>query len=1686
MPTYAPVRHRKHMSASHLSFVFNVSAPSPQYQSDPKYLEHLNTFIKEDMVLTTELERNTVYVSINRHSCAVDGLQTAEKLGISHRIAIFDSGDEAAGNAHIKYATESHKVKGYTDRPDILHVLNEILMKNPGKRVLVDPGYGFLAENEDFVKELERLSVDHGDRLVFTGPTAEAMSKTSSKLSFRQLCAQQGLPTIPGMNESSSLLGVRKYFELNPKDELLRFEIQGESLMIFKDRLSENPNQVDKEIQNFQKSILKTTGERILLTVPLQHTNLRLDLDVLGLIYASEQPGLQGSDLRVKATEAGGGTGQRIIKSVAIETFKTALAGHGDISSAHEVLKKKIDEARIEGAGFGSSELIIEKNLAKGAFEKLQHVELQVVCDGKGGVLILDGARNCSFQAGDSKKFEEYLFTDPAGLETLEAIKPALRKMLAGYRGAGTLEFMYDPVNKQFYLMEMNTRKQVEHKVTEDVARMSIPALEDLVASGVTFADLGLQPNGTFKSGSVLDKMDQGRQKDPTVFCGQLRVNTETHSMKDGAYMPTSSLGRGLWEHVTLPKTLPQGVYVPGYCVETGQRYSTSGDTNIMRVLISVTQSEVQAESAQHPGLTPEGIARELYYQKVCEFLTSFSIAGPSINWIPLLNAAERIRRGENLATLEARTDASLYSLESIPKDHPVRKNWERLQTVDGYLHGLADIALKESSRLVKPVRKEAVPTTAFNAKVTIPQNLPQQPSLMGELQNRGVKGLTEFIRNENFELLTQENRGKVKVGWVFESSKGERFLVGNIIDKKNITTFTLKSLETGATRSFQWNSSMTTPWKISPPRPVILGATNFRDHSQSTLDNFLRLADADPSMDAMSFFQNMLNEVGGGAVPARDSLTGVDTGEKFEAIVQKLNTLVQCLFRGTGLGYENQSFDAMKEVYKEYIKAGCTMPRLFDACGILDLQQFADKKAQLGLDDGKTIQDFPNLRKSILALCEAMKELDAENPGRLPTMPILDVTYTGELASGDTIYNEEFYRNYVRTLIRTAEEGGLKPGSYVIGIKDMAGQGTVADIQALVRIIRLEYAAHYPKDREVLVQLHVHAPTDEADTIAALSGADIVHVAFRGKGPSTSQPSLSGVLEKLNENIASTGQVPYGDFSDPAVKELTDNLNAFWSAVDKEYACMHVDENVYSALLGPLGCRFFRVPGGQSMTLISAASTNKIPVGSKNDIRVLGWAYAFADMILAENDGLKDGFATPESLFKRLSLVTPTSQAANNLAIELAQRLEADWVKTPPTYEELGQAESIIVSGDISSLHPQAQKHGYNALLQCQPNEKESLRVEIAKIIRLNKLSKKIYETLKTNDADQIRALKLADKTIGDFMRGAMGIPSAVGLPSYHKAFMEAYTLTYPSEVKFSVDALKAKLKNIGISEDVLTTLHPLTLLVGNMLPADNFATVADFIQKYGHINLTLYQSLHGIKEGEETAVTIQGQQVILKRVHTSRIDDATKQQLVTVEVLLPGSKQPSTFVVPVTQIPYVPVSDVPKPFAVKDMSIPMKPLSLGENQGSLKNLTAAGGEKAFGFPIDCPVEGGEFQIGTRSVNKKESPLFLKPDDFHGLNRGVFVPLRKDLSALVQKAAKPDKQDFTPQEITTSAFLPTQAAFGLVSVEHFRALVTALDFGNLLDSRETEGFSEESPVLERSQCLNAIVKAIMEKNSKI
>ncbi len=148
------------------------------------------------------------------------------------------------------------------------------------------------------------------------------------------------------------------------------------------------------------------------------------------------------------------------------------------VAASEAELSRALSMARSEARmAFGDDAVYIEKYLGHP-----RHIEIQVLGDGQGGAVFL-GERDCSLQRRHQKVWEEApspALNEPERARIGKVVSDAIRDL--GYSGAGTVEFLYE--NGEFYFIEMNTRLQVEHPVSEAITGIDIVVEQLRVASG--------------------------------------------------------------------------------------------------------------------------------------------------------------------------------------------------------------------------------------------------------------------------------------------------------------------------------------------------------------------------------------------------------------------------------------------------------------------------------------------------------------------------------------------------------------------------------------------------------------------------------------------------------------------------------------------------------------------------------------------------------------------------------------------------------------------------------------------------------------------------------------------------------------------------------------------------------------------------------------------------------------------------------------------------------------------------------------------------------------------------------------------------------------------------------------------------------------------------------------------------
>jgi acetyl-CoA carboxylase biotin carboxylase subunit len=313
----------------------------------------------------------------NRGEIAVRIIRACRELGIE-TVAVFSEADRNA--MHVRYADEAYLIGPAPSRDSYLRIDKIIDVAKRSGADAVHPGYGFLAEHEEFAGACEEAGI------TFIGPKPSAIAAMGDKAVARATVTRAGVPVVPGTEGEGALR--------------------------------------DDEIVAIAPHI--------------------------------------GFPLLVKATAGGGGKGMR---------------------EAHnpEELRPALAAARREAeAAFGDGNVYLEK-LVTGA----RHIEIQIMADTHGNVVHL-GERECSIQRRHQKVLEEApspFVNDDEDLRRRMGQVACRAAAAVGYVNAGTIEFLVDR-DKNFFFLEMNTRLQVEHPVTELVTGIDIVKEQIRIARG--------------------------------------------------------------------------------------------------------------------------------------------------------------------------------------------------------------------------------------------------------------------------------------------------------------------------------------------------------------------------------------------------------------------------------------------------------------------------------------------------------------------------------------------------------------------------------------------------------------------------------------------------------------------------------------------------------------------------------------------------------------------------------------------------------------------------------------------------------------------------------------------------------------------------------------------------------------------------------------------------------------------------------------------------------------------------------------------------------------------------------------------------------------------------------------------------------------------------------------------------
>tara|TARA_B110000908_G_scaffold172774_1_gene243058 strand:- start:6052 stop:7530 length:1479 start_codon:yes stop_codon:yes gene_type:complete len=310
----------------------------------------------------------------NRGEIAIRIMRSAKEMGIK-TVAVYSDADRQS--PHVMYADQAVHIgpspssESYLKMDKIIEVCKDLDVD------AIHPGYGFLSENAEFARKVEK------ENIVFIGPSALAMEMMGNKLKAKETVKKFNVPMVPGTDEKLTDVSVGK-------------------------------------------SVAKEIGYPIL----------------------------------IKAAAGGGGKGMRVVEQE---------------SQFEEQMNLAISEAI---SSFGDGSVFIERYVGSP-----RHIEIQILADKHGNVVHLF-ERECSVQRRHQKVVEEAPSSvlDDALREEMGQCAISVAKS-CDYVGAGTVEFLLDE-NNDFYFLEMNTRLQVEHPVTELITSVDLVKEQIKVAQG--------------------------------------------------------------------------------------------------------------------------------------------------------------------------------------------------------------------------------------------------------------------------------------------------------------------------------------------------------------------------------------------------------------------------------------------------------------------------------------------------------------------------------------------------------------------------------------------------------------------------------------------------------------------------------------------------------------------------------------------------------------------------------------------------------------------------------------------------------------------------------------------------------------------------------------------------------------------------------------------------------------------------------------------------------------------------------------------------------------------------------------------------------------------------------------------------------------------------------------------------
>ncbi|MFA7402746.1 MAG: biotin/lipoyl-containing protein [Pelobacteraceae bacterium] len=401
-----------------------------------------------------------------------EAMDVYEEMGISHYGILLSEKDSiiypnalAPELRQLTDSTRVHRVPDYSgaskeERVERINQIIQMAIDNGYDSIFA--GYGFMAEDEEFVAAIEKAG------LKFIGPCAATQAKAGKKDEAKRTALQVDVSVTPGINNVTALTLLKKY----PTREKLLKLVEAEDLVC------------DKKIFADKKIAVELLADHILMAsyskgidlFSIEELCAQVQVEVTELFKKYPQ-----SRFRIKAIGGGGGKGQRIVGASLLALKKAdSKAIAKAAAEAPDMVREVLNEVKANGVGENKN-VLIELNI-----EQTRHNEIQLL--GNGEWCISLGGRDCSLQMHEQKLLEVSVTQEglmaaiqkakdagrKAEVKALESDLKVLARMeeqsarfgqAVGLDSASTFECIVD--RDRHFFMEVNTRIQVEHRVTE-------------------------------------------------------------------------------------------------------------------------------------------------------------------------------------------------------------------------------------------------------------------------------------------------------------------------------------------------------------------------------------------------------------------------------------------------------------------------------------------------------------------------------------------------------------------------------------------------------------------------------------------------------------------------------------------------------------------------------------------------------------------------------------------------------------------------------------------------------------------------------------------------------------------------------------------------------------------------------------------------------------------------------------------------------------------------------------------------------------------------------------------------------------------------------------------------------------------------------------------------------------------